>query len=434
MDRSHLPPKRGNDLPYDRYDDEGPSEKKPRFDLRNPSALAHDDDVEEDAVLDADNIGRRGQNVRRSAVKLDGYDSDSENEGFKARGDKSKSARDEIDEDDIAAELEADFAEEDEEEEDHSNRKSVRFLEDDEIQGQVRSSKGGKTMHASDQADEEESSDESEVGEAERARLDVDLDKELGAGAKKKNAPLLDGFNMQNEQEDGRFDDAGNFVRNARDPDAVYDQWLDGVSKKEIRKAREAADKREEKILEKEKRDDSFLTADVLKTLITNMERTETILEALARLGKGIKRKPKWQTKKKNKKSNVVEDIEMDEDNSDESGRKKAIEALTGAADILMHRGQPDIYDLERELLTRQYRKETGNDWIDPPSESSKADGQGPTMWEYRWSDARDGGDAHGPYDSVMMDSWTSAGYFGEGVEFRQVGNTGPWSHTARFV
>lgn len=55
-------------------------------------------------------------------------------------------------------------------------------------------------------------------------------------------------------------------------------------------------------------------------------------------------------------------------------------------------------------------------------------------MWEYRWSDARDGGDAHGPYDSAMMHSWRSAGYFGEGVEFRRIGDTGPWSSTVDFV
>ena len=65
-------------------DDEGSSSKKPRFDVRNPSALAPDA-PEEDAILEADEIGKRGQQTKRNAVNIDGYDSDSSNEGFDAR-------------------------------------------------------------------------------------------------------------------------------------------------------------------------------------------------------------------------------------------------------------------------------------------------------------------------------------------------------------
>lgn len=425
-------------------DSEGPSEKKPRFDLRNPSALAPDA-LEEDAVLDADEIGRRGQQVRRKAINLDGYDSDSENEGFSARiEEKSKRSRQKHDaeDDDMFAELQEDFGEEeiDADEALRKNKKSVRFLRDDEIEGQVASSKGGKTLHADlskgpDTIDAEDDESESDVGEEERAKVDDEVDEELGAGGKKKHAPLLDAFNMGAEQEEGRFDDQGNYVRKAVDPDAVYDQWLDGVSKKEIRKAKEAAEKREAERKEKDRLDDSVLTADVLKTIISHLERGETILEALARLGRGLQRKPKWQAKRKNKKNHGSEDVEMTEENPDETNRRKAIDAVTGAADILMGRGQPEIYDTERELLTRQYRNETGENWVDPPSISGNGEPeQGPVMWEYRWSDARDGGDAHGPYDSTMMDSWRSAGYFGEGVEFRRVGDSGPWSSTVSFV
>ena len=41
---------------------------------------------------------------------------------------------------------------------------------------------------------------------------------------------------MKNEQEEGRFDAQGNFVRKAADPDAVHDLWLEGVSKKDMKK------------------------------------------------------------------------------------------------------------------------------------------------------------------------------------------------------
>src|ERR1700712_4053848 len=64
--------------------DDGPSSKKPRFDVRNPSALAPDA-PEEDVVLEADVIGGAGTGTKRGAVNLDGYDSDSDNEGFDGR-------------------------------------------------------------------------------------------------------------------------------------------------------------------------------------------------------------------------------------------------------------------------------------------------------------------------------------------------------------
>ncbi|KAJ5357722.1 hypothetical protein N7541_004880 [Penicillium brevicompactum] len=424
---------------YDANPEDSSEHKKPRFDLRNPSALAADA-PEEDAVLDADEIGRRGQQIRRKAVNLDGYDSDSDNEGFGARTEeksKRKQDKQDADDDDMFAELQEDFGEEevDGDEALHKNKKSVRFLRDDEIEGQVASSKSGGGVNidlnkgVNDNDDDEDGSG-SEIGEEERARAD-EVDKELGAGAKKKHAPLLDAFNMTTEQEEGRFDETGNYVRKAVDPDAVHDSWLDGVSKTDIKKAKEAADQRDQERKAKDRENDSVLTADILTTLITNLERGETILEALARLGKGLRRKPKWQNKK-NKKS-VSEDTEMAEEDPNEVARKKAIDAVTGAADILMGRGQEQIYDTEREVLTRQYRTETGETWVDPPSEHEQTE-QGPAMWEYRWSDARDGGIINGPYDGAMMDSWKNAGYFGEGVEFRRAGDHGPWSSAVEFL
>ncbi|KAL1848066.1 hypothetical protein Plec18167_008763 [Paecilomyces lecythidis] len=423
--------------------------KKPRFDPRNPSALAPDE-LEDDAILDADEIGHRGQQVRRGAVNIDGYDSDSENEGFSARIEaKAKRSREkhDADDDDMFAELQEDFGAEDVDADEalRKNKKNVRFLRDDEIEGQVASSKGGGRLNVdlskgADAVDVEEvSGEESDVPDEERAKITEEIDEELGAGAKKTHAPLLDAFNMRAEQEEGRFDEQGNYVRKAADPDAVYDNWLDGVSKKDIKKAKDAAEKRDAERKARERADDSVLTADILRTLITNMQRGETVLEALARLGKGIQKKPKWQNKNKNKnrskRNGASEDVEMSEENPAEAALKQTIETVTGAADMLLTRGQTEIYDAERELLTRQFRRETGEDWIDPPEQESREEGAetGPTMWEYRWSDARDGGEPHGPYDSSMMRSWSEAGYFGEGVEFRKVGDNGPWSRVVDF-
>ncbi|KAK2780912.1 hypothetical protein FQN52_002009 [Onygenales sp. PD_12] len=427
-------------------EDSGPfSSKKPRFDLRNPSALAPDA-LEDDAVLDADEIGRRGQKVRRNAVNIDGYDSDSENEGFDARVEAKARAtkRAEEDPDDIFAEEPDDDLPD--ETSAGAKEKRVRFLQDDEIEGQVTDSRAGGTVSLDmdprgkgKQVEQDEES-ESDVDEQERAAIGPGVDAEVGAGGKKTHVPLLDAFNMRAEQEDGRFDEAGNYIRKAVDPDAVHDTWLEGVSKKDMRKAKEAAERREEERRQTLLAQDNILTSEILGTLIKNMERGETILEALARLGKGHKHKPKWQNKNKNKRkpqNGTMEDEEMGEDDPVETARKRAIEDITGAADVLLSRGQTEIYDSERELLMRQYKRETGDDWVDTTPRDSIADADsniGPAMWEYRWSDARDGGEAHGPYEGSMMESWNAAGYFGEGVEFRKVGTTDGWSAVAHFA
>ncbi|EEH17266.1 hypothetical protein PABG_07353 [Paracoccidioides brasiliensis Pb03] len=435
-------------------DSVGPSSlKKPRFDLRNPSALAPDA-LEEDAVLDADEIGHRGQRVRRNAVNIEGYDSDSENEGFdaraesRARAEKRNSAGNP---DDMFAELEDDFASyKGDDATTTGTKKQVRFLRDDEIEGQVDDSHAGGTVSidldtvgkGKEAERDEDGESESEVDEHERAAIAPDMDKELGAGGKKTHVPLLDAFNMRAEQEEGRFDEAGNYVRKAVDPDDIYDTWLEGVSKKDMRKAREAAEKREEERRKVQLEQDNLLTADILGTLIKKMERGETILETLARLGKGHKHKPKWQTKNKNKHNNsknVEQDERMGEDPA-EAARKRAIEDITGAADVLLSRGQTEIYDAERELLMRLYKRETGEDWVDPnPTveskwESTVGETDTPPLWEYRWSDSRDGGEPHGPYEASMMQSWNAAGYFGEGVEFRKVGSVDSWTSVADFT
>lgn len=444
-------------------EEEGPSLKKPRFDVRNPSALAPDA-PEEDAILEADEIGKRGQQTKRNGVNIDGYESDSSNEGFDARADakakevKKKEGVDgsgdrgkQEEDNDMFADLDEDLNDGDDDEEvageGKKKRKEVHFLGEDEIEGQVGSSKSGGHVSADlllngdgiprrkGKSKEVDSSSESDVGEEERADVG-EVDEEIGAGGKKEHAPKLDAFNMKNEQEEGRFDAQGNFVRKAADPDAVHDSWLEGVSKKDMKKAKEAADKRDEETRQKRKEDDAILTSDILKTLIPYLERGETVLEALARLGKGKeKKKPKWQNKNKRKADDAMDvDHEKPTEDPAETRRRETVEAITGAADQLFTRGQTEIYDAEREILMRQYSRETGEDWVYDPKDEEAEDGadgiREAKQWEYRWSDGRDGGQVNGPYDGSMMVAWNDAGYFGEGVEFREAG----WERWSRYV
>lgn len=426
--------------------------KKPRFDTRNPSALAPDAPEEADAFIEADEIGKRGQATKRNAVQIDGYESDSSNEGFDARADaKAREAKNvgksgQEEQNDMFADLDEDSKDGDEDEElageGKKKRKEVHFLAEEDIEGQVGWSKSGG--HVSSEIlmngkgkrreQEVESSSESDVGEEERAEV-VDVDEEIGAGGKKEHAPKLDAFNMKNEQEEGRFDAQGNFVRKAADPDAVHDSWLEGVSKKDMKKAKEAADKRDEERRQRGLEDDAVATSDILKTLIPYLERGESVLEALARLGKGRqKKKPKWQKNRRKGEDAMDVDTENAQEDPAETRRRQAVEAVTGAADQLLTRGQTDIYDQEREMLMRQYSRDTGEAWVDPPRDDSVDDDKRESkQWEYRWIDERDGGVVNGPYDGAIMLQWNEAGYFGEGVEFREIGGEN-WHRVVEFV
>jgi CD2 antigen cytoplasmic tail-binding protein 2 len=460
---------------HHRDDDEGGPSKKPKFDVRNPSALAPDA-PEDDAILEADVIGGAGAGTKRGAVNLDGYDSDSDNEGFDTRaeerakgkkgetsfaaalddyskdGASNKGGKSNVEEDDdMFADLEDDFADEDGEEGKAKGKKNkaVRFLEEDEIEGQVLSSKSGghvsgsfaldpKGKLSSHAMDDQESSDDEE--DAALAAQEEDVDDEVGAGGLKRNAPKVDAFNMRAEQEEGRFDEAGNFVRKAADPDAVHDSWLEGVSKKDMKKAAEAHKKREAELRQQRLDDDAMLLPDILRALILQLEKGETALEALARLGKSqikTKKVPKWKLKKQSN-SHMDVDAAKEADDPAQIKIREAVNTITGAADQLLTRGQTDIYEHEREMLIRQYKRESGEDWVEPASEESEnKDAEVPPavkMWEYRWTDGRDGAAKQGPYDGATMAAWQEAGYFGEGVEFRRADDEGPWSRVVAFV
>jgi CD2 antigen cytoplasmic tail-binding protein 2 len=448
---SEARPKRAGEDFLRTHDD---TSKKPRFDYRNPSTLAADA-PEEDVILDADVIGKSGNQTKRNAVKIDGYESDSDNDNFNERAAEraqrnkapAKGSKDEED-DDMFADLEEDVqgtadGDDDEElgREGKSRKKDVRFLDAEEIEGQVANSKSGghvsadllqngKQRERAGSVGSESSSGDEDVRDMIPEEMDPDLAAEIGAGGKKKHAPRLDAFNLRDEEEEGRFDESGNFVRKAVDPDAANDAWLDGLSKKDLRLAKEAEAKREEERKRKAMESDAVLTSDSLSTLLAHLETGETPLEALQRLGRSKTKEikvPKWKQKRMKNKMDIDEpNGGTTEEDPVETARKAAVEAITGASDAIYSRDQHDIYDTERELLLRQYKRETGEDWKAPAPANTASDDQG-EMWEYRWSDKRDGGESHGPYDGPTMKAWNEAGYFGGGVEYKKVGDP-EWS------
>ncbi|KAJ1338418.1 CD2 antigen cytoplasmic tail-binding protein 2 [Microdochium nivale] len=435
-------PKRDGET-YARQHHAEPDGKKVKFDLRNPSALAPDADPEDDEApdvfLEADaDVIKGGLTTKRGAVNIDGYDSDSDREELgslhaSAKAKPAKKADEDMD--DMFGDDDDDDPKDDKVDDiSGKTSKEVRFLDADQIEGQDSRSKSGGQIRL------DEESDDDDDEEARRLAIEAEgIDEEVGLGGLKKNAPKVEAFNLKAEQEEGKFDESGNFVRKAIDPDAVHDIWLDGVSKTDVKKAAEAHQKREDDARAKRKEDDSYLTSDLLKSLILLLEPGETTLEALARLAKGqVKQKkvPKWKQKKQKSDAMDTEPAKTEED-PEQHRIKEAINAITDAADKLLGRDRPEIYDTERERLIREYTREAGEPWREPAKEERTEDDADPAavtkMWEFRWVDGRDDAPKQGPYDGVTMKAWQEAGYFGEGVEFRLVGDE-DWSRTATFV
>lgn len=458
-------------------DEEGPTSKKVKFDVRNPSALApsaRDEDDENDDILGADVIGTSGRATKRGAVNIDGYDSDSENETFNARAEARAKKGKEAEDVDLAEVMDnynskapvGGLDAEDEEVDMFGDAdagenttpvdrnktgkkdKQVRFLGEKEIEGQEAASKSGGTVRidGEEASDDDEDDDDEETIAA--AIAEEGIDDEVGLGGLKKHAPKIDAFNMREEQEEGAFDEAGNYIRKAADADAVHDRWLEGISKKEMKKAAAAHEKREAELRKQQRENDSLITGDLFKELIVRLEPGETALDALARLRKGqtkskTKKTPKWKQKKSKSSGDGGEGDAMDVDAEKEPEDPKqvkireAILAIADAADKLIQRDYPNIYDRERERLIREYYNETGEAWVEPP-EPDRAEESGAIreaqMWEFRWTDGRDDAAKQGPFDGPTMKSWQDAGYFGEGVEFRPAGEEGGWTRVATFV
>jgi CD2 antigen cytoplasmic tail-binding protein 2 len=455
------PKRAGEDFARTHHNDEDTDNKRPKFDVRNPSILAPDA-REEDAVLDADVIG--GSNAtKRGAVNLDGYDSDSDNETFKAKAESrrkgnvslaneldnydaktsgpsasaAKPAADDDDDDDMFAADDDDDAglgaDADDGDTTKPDKKTVRFLDASQIEGQDSSSRTKGEIRLDNQ---ESSDDEADV---DLAIEEEGIDAEVGAGGLKKHAPKVEAFNLKEEMQEGQFDQEGNYIRKAGDPDAIHDKWLDGLSKKEMKKAAAAHEKREAEARKQRIQEDGVLVSELLGTLIKHLEKAETPIEALARLGKGqakVKKIPKWKLKKMNKGSEGMDVDTETADDPEQTRIKTAINNVTEAADKLLSRDFEDIYDQEREMLVREYRRETGEDWVEPTAQTTEENGSKATakMWEFRWTDGRDGDAKQGPFDSQTMKAWQDAGYFQGSVEFRPADELGQWTSVADFA
>ncbi|RCK58851.1 Protein LIN1 [Candida viswanathii] len=344
---------------------------------------------------------RKQKQRLRNKVKLNYYSDSSDEEE-----DGEQAAEQNPEQDDMFASDKEDdmFADDNGDENPEASKKSKRalqFLDITEVEGQE------KLNSASDETDD----DDDEVDHDYYNNIEkIDIDTK-----KKKKAPKIEAFNLEEEANEGNFDLEGNYIWNDDNPKesalANDDQWLDDYKKKDIKKAKKAQEERERKqmarLLENNTNMEPIET--LLSGLIDILEPDESPMEALARLN------PKKKSKtKKGKHENGAGDL--------------LIQRITDLCSTLINdKYLDDVYELTREELMRKYQMETGEAYNvkqgikrEREDDDENEIDHGEKVWEFRWVGEEE---VNGPYSHYEMNHWKQT-YFEDKVEVRKVGET----------
>ena len=264
-------------------------EKRTRFTSPPPSNRPTDDAddlLEEDLPENASKIKNRSKKQLRD---VDGYGSDSSNDEEGVVPSRRVDGKEEGDDDDVDM-----FGDDVEEKtsakgKDKGKGKEAEFMSIDQIEGQE-FGRGG------------EASEDEYDGEAAAQRRKEGLDGDFGVD--------ITPFNMKTEMEEGKFTaDGESYQVNEKDPNDKHDVWLADMDEEAIEKARKAHLERERLEREREEREEQGLASgeqkqeELMRLAVELMQRRETVLEALQRLGKEVEDKRKKEESGQKKKS-----------------------------------------------------------------------------------------------------------------------------------
>lgn len=150
----------------------------------------------------------------------------------------------------------------------------------------------------------------------------------------------IEPFNMKAEREEGRFDtDDQNYIRNV-DEEEHQDNWLQGIGRKDIQRAREAELRRQQRLqVESAKPEESI--RDLVMALLGYLQPRETVMQAIQRRNAGLTIRRVGQ-----KKAQLSE-----EQQRLESQKRAEIEQITEISTKLLAAGMSQIYDETPESL-----------------------------------------------------------------------------------
>lgn len=187
----------------------------------------------------------------------------------------------------------------------------------------------------------------------------------------------LEPFNLKDMHKEGKFDENGNFIWNAKDKNSHHDTWLAGISKEEINKAKVARERQLEREAALELQRNAsrvteaagldLLTPGEIKVMLINIMRPqETVLSTLSRLGGGAQNKRRVRANKNRAKKEAQEPPPTEADAQLEAQRKMEIHKVTELAAHLIELGHLSIYQETYESLVRSARLSNliPDDWV----------------------------------------------------------------------
>ena len=272
----------------------GPSTSKKRTRFTSPSpgagsstSLERDDDnlLEEDLPENAANVKA---NRKRAVKDQDGYGSDSSNDEEGVVPSRRAVPKDEDEDMDMFGD---DVVKEDDKGKGKGKGKDKEFMDIEEIDGQEFER---KRLGTEDDSASEEETDERKVRKKEK---EADLGFEVTP------------FNMKSEMDEGKFTADGEaYLANDRDEGEKHDMWLVDLDKEAIKVARRAHREREKAEREKEEREEDLGKGkerqnELMRETVGLMERGETVLETLQRLGREFEERRKRDEAGQKKKS-----------------------------------------------------------------------------------------------------------------------------------
>ncbi|KAG5653831.1 hypothetical protein H0H81_010104 [Sphagnurus paluster] len=382
------------------------SQKRAATSTTEPSSSNHASkktrfvDPADDPANFADQVDSALENptLRRGAVRNEGYESDSSDDGEGVVNSRKKDAQNDDEDDDMFA-----MADKEEKPEEKGGKKKEEYLRLGDIEGQEFNNSGSEEVSDDEPEDED----------------DAERRKKAGMGYE------LSSFNMRDEMDEGKFTEDGSYVRTF-DPHGVHDRWMEGLGEKEIKMARRRKrqqEKEQRERIEAEERElrESGGKGNLEKELLPMLKKGETVLEALQRLGIQAKKHQSGQKLQVVLYSPRVKAAELDSMHVDKPARPPTdIEKITHLASNIMSLGETDIYSKTYEELVRAVRS-SGN--VDASWEPPSAD----VRYEYKW-DIPGGAqidDVFGPFSEEEMKAWMKASYFGVAGEKVKVRRTG---------
>ncbi|KAI8975262.1 hypothetical protein BDF20DRAFT_596279 [Mycotypha africana] len=296
-------------------------------------------------------------------------------------------------------ETDFEFHHEDELEERKSRHGAVNFdvygSDDEEVGGGVYDSDSDEEGDAGNKKDEKDTEpkvkadedfdmfgsgggDEEPTNEKGKGKLNPNQEIE-GQEFESYDRDSVEGDSDEDDLEEGHLDEKGNYILNKADPQAFHDNWMQGITRKDINKAKAAHEKRvKEEALKEAERLSTVPQSqtDVYRALVEYLEPGQSVQEALTSLANSLPKKlPAWKQKmldKKNKnkgKQHAPATQQLSE--QEEATRRKKVETITGLADQMMALGHFTIYEDTFEIMVRYLRKEgvVPQDWLPESAE-----------------------------------------------------------------